>query len=125
MSGPWIKLDASFWHNLKVIGAGNDATGVYVRALAYCGGSLTDGFIPRAIAKQLGTPGELNKVTRVGLWQEVVEGEWLSDGLAAPTDGYYIADYLEHQRSRAEVHELRAERSRAGRKGAEKRWQQP
>lgn len=123
--GLWIKLDVSFWKNVKVISAGNAAVGVYTRALAYCGEELTDGYVPGGIARLFGTQAELRKVTAAGLWQEVAAGEWLSDGFPAPGDGYYIADYLEHQQSRADVLDLHAKRSDAGKKGAEKRWQTP
>lgn len=125
MAGPWIKLDADFWHNGKVAKAGNSAVGVYVRALTYCGDQLTDGFIPRHVARLIGTPADLRRLTSTGLWHEVAEGEWLTEGFAAPDDGYYVPDYLEHQSSRAEVQARHEERSRSGKKGAEKRWQQP
>lgn len=125
MPGPWIKLDHAFWKNPKVMGAGNAAVGAYVRALAYCGDNLTDGYVPQGVARVLATSSERAKVTAAGLWQEVAAGEWLADGFPAPGDGYFIPDYTEHNLSRADVLARYEERSEAGRKGAQKRWQQP
>jgi len=47
---PWFRLDDSFHGHPKVIAAGNEAIGLYVRCGTYAAEHLTDGFIPEDIA---------------------------------------------------------------------------
>ena len=47
---PWFRLDDSFHSHPKVIAAGNEAIGLYVRCGTYAAEHLTDGFIPEEIA---------------------------------------------------------------------------
>jgi len=47
---PWFRLDDSFHSHPKVIAAGNEAIGLYVRCGTYAAEHLTDGFIPEDIA---------------------------------------------------------------------------
>ena len=123
MSSSWIKIETSFYDHPKVLQAGNDGAGLYVHALLYCGKHLTDGFVPLSFIKSLANKRLIEKVTASGLWRPVATGELLNGGdLVARGDGFYIPDYLEYQYSKAEVLALREDRSRAGRKGAERRW---
>lgn len=124
--GPWIKLDGTFWLDPKVIAAGNAGAGVYARALAYCGLHLSDGFVPIEAARIIGSSSERRRVTTARLWLEVAAGELLEllDGstFVAPGDGYYVPDYCEHNRSRAEITATRKAREEGGREGARRRW---
>lgn len=108
---PAVNLLDDFHSNPKVIAAGNEAAGVYARALSYCGAYLTDGFIPGgwALGAAAGRRKALTRLIEVGLWVE--EG-----------DGYRIPDYLDLNRSKAEVVEHHEAKARAGKKGALKRW---
>jgi hypothetical protein len=47
---PWFRLDDSFHSHPKVIAAGNEAIGLYVRCGTYAAEHLTNGFIPEDIA---------------------------------------------------------------------------
>src|SRR5258708_38690712 len=47
---PWFRLDDSFHSHPKVIAAGNEAIGLYVRCGTYAAEHLTDGFIREDIA---------------------------------------------------------------------------
>jgi len=47
---PWFRLDDSFHSHPKVIAAGNEAIGLFVRCGTYAAEHLTDGFIPEHVA---------------------------------------------------------------------------
>ncbi len=93
----------------KVRGVSDKAFRTLIRAWCYCSEYLTDGEVVSAVARDLGT----NKA-----WAELV-----SAGLAelAP-GGYWMHDYLEHQRSAAEVAEIKAGRGAGGTLGNHVRW---
>lgn len=105
----WVYLDDKFHSNPKVLAVDNDGAGLYARALSYCGDHLTDGFVPIAWARGAGSAKLRNKLVSHGVWDEV-------DG------GYLIPDYLELNPSKAKVMKRRAERSAAGKRGADTRW---
>lgn len=127
----WVKLDDQFHSHPKVMQAGNEAAGVYARALAFCGAYYTDGFVSKTWARQITLVPILRKLTRVGLWIEVKAGEWqyvadrkdsgnrtlLDVSLLIREDGYFIPDYLHHNPTRDEVENARDKRRTAGAKG--------
>lgn len=101
-----------------------------VAALCYSNRELTDGFVPRAIARRLldwsaeDEAGRRWRISRVsGMSGDDVDAEWvigllLDAGMWHETaGGYRIHDYDEYQPSKADVLELSAKRSAAGRKG--------
>jgi hypothetical protein len=97
----------------------------YICSLVYCGQSLTDGHFPmRAVLR-------MADVDRDQVMALVEQGLWhLPDhdcpDCEQPKAGHAIVhDYLQHQRSAAEVHDLSSKRSSAGRKGAQARWSTP
>lgn len=91
-------------------------------AWCYCGENKTDGeFPPNLIYRTSFVGKEIGKeLIAVGLWHEAGHD---CPKCPQPKERMLIShDYLEHQRSREEVETLRAARSGAGAKGAEKRW---
>lgn len=106
----WVKLDGLFPNHPKVISAGPSAAWLYVAGLCYCGRYLTDGFVPDGALQGMGGYGVLRArhlagvLVSVNLWEQ-------RDG------GYYIHDYLEHQRSREDVDKVRVVRRQAGQAG--------
>jgi hypothetical protein len=91
---------------------------LYARGIMYAGKYLTDGELPAAaVARLAGVPAKLiDELVRVGLWHR--EGH---DCPRCPQPGpglVIVHDYLEHNRSAAEVKEQSAKRSRA----ANARW---
>lgn len=115
----WVKIDDGFAQHPKVVEAGPLAMAMQVAALGYCNRELTDGFVPRSIARTLidcdpecgisvDANWVINRLVVCEIW-EVVEG------------GYRIHDYLEYQPSKEEVLALRETRADAGRRGGQQR----
>lgn len=131
----WARLDDQFAFNPKVMAAGNEAVGVFARAVCYCSANETDGFIPDDIAALLARKPLRNRVETSQLWIKVSPGDKfkvtgrkdsgrrrLPDvEVVIKAHGYYIRDYLHYNRARsdaragetaderANVHDLRAQ----------------
>ena len=99
----WVRLDESFPEHPKVVEAGPIAAWLLVRLICYCNRQLTDGYVPKAMAAQLGTKEAIQRLVAVGL-------------LKPSRTGYLIHDYLEYQPSKAQVVQRRQEaKARMGR----------
>lgn len=97
---PWFRLEDGFHSHPKVIRAGNEAIGLYVRCGTYAAQHLTDGFIPEHVALLYGTPELAGALVRTKLWRRT-RGGWL------------MPDYLDYNPSAEQVgreREARAER---------------
>jgi len=109
---PWAKIDDQFHSNPKVAMAGPNAISLYIVALSWTAGYLTDGFIPSAQVRRLALCDDYDAAARrlveVGLWHE-------ADG------GYQINDYLEYNPS---AKEIKAKRKAAAKRQAEYRERQ-
>ncbi len=96
----WFVVDDVLPFHHRILEAGNAAMGLWVRAGAWSSGQLTDGFIPTAVAKQLGSAKEIRTLVTVGLWLEQADGyqfhAWAEDGTGQ-----------KRQQTRAEVEEKR------------------
>lgn len=128
---PWVKIDEAFPRHPKVAAAGPIGMALQIAALCYSNEYLTDGFIPKRIAKTLldldgiamhcwsnGIFGNGEDATAELVIQDVINaGLWIEED-----GGYRIHDYHDFQPSKAEVLELRKARSAAGQKGAKARW---
>lgn len=86
----WIKLDDSCPHHPKLVGLPDAAFACWVRGICYSSLYLTDGLVPTAALRQVGTPKAAAELVIAGLWV-VVEGGWR------------IHDYEDHQSSRDDV----------------------
>lgn len=106
----------------KIIEAGGEAGWLYICGLAYASRQLTDGVLPRRLVPRLTDSSKpeasASALVRVGLWHDG-EHDCPSCPQAGP-DAYVIHDYLEHQRSSAEVADLRAKRAAAGQRGGKR-----
>jgi hypothetical protein len=86
----WGKIDDNLALHPKVMRAGNEAMGLWVRALSYACQQLTDGFISSEIVTVFGGDFAAMKLVDVGLWH-IVEG------------GYEFNDWCEYQPTREQV----------------------
>ena len=108
----WVRLDDQFFRHPKVLRAGRDARDLYLAALCYAGGALTDGRIPTEALPGLGAEAlgsvdssdAVNRLVGTGLWEAVPEG-------------YLIHDYLRYNPSRQQVLSTREIRAQVGRMG--------
>ena len=105
----WVKVDDLITEHEKCVGLSSDAWCLWLHGLTYCSRNLTDGRIPKAM---LGRLTALSKPERAA--GELVEaGLWLERAR-----WFEVHDYLEHQRSKAQVEadrEAAAERQRRAR----------
>lgn len=111
---PWFRLDDVFHSHPKVIAAGNEAVGLYVRCGTYAAEHLTDGFVPEHIAHLYGgldvrrgsDETLVATLVRTRLWRRT-------------RGGWRMPDYLDYNPSRQEVE---IERKRAAERQA--RWRE-
>lgn len=109
----WVKLDDQFPTHPKIITVGGDAAWLHVCALCYCGQHLTDGKVPRAMLDRLS-----DRKNVAGLTARLLNaGVWIDRG-----DEIELHGYLDYNPSREQVLAEREKRSKAGVKGAAKRW---
>jgi hypothetical protein len=103
---PWFRLDDSFHSHPKVIAAGNEAIGLYVRCGAYAAQHLTDGFIPENVALLYGSAALADALVETKLWRRA-------------RGGWRMPDYLDYNPAKTAVdndRKLKAER--------QKRWRE-
>jgi hypothetical protein len=110
----WGKVDDNFAFHPKVLQAGNEAIGLWTRAMSYSCQQLTDGFVPVEAVAALGSDASVaGRLVQAGLWDEA-EGGWV------------FHQWNEYQPSGAEVKarrdQISAKRSEAGKKGMSTRW---
>jgi len=118
---PWFRVDDTFHSHPKILAAGNEATGLYVRCGSYAAQHLTDGYIPEHIAElygacdtgsrrnpDTGKPETLGEtLVRAKLWRRT-------------RGGYKMPGYLDYNPSKTAVENQRkeaAERQRRRREG--------
>lgn len=108
----YAQTEYEFWSNPKVRAAGKDAAIMHIAGCGYCNQHLTDGFISDSavgfvayMAFQKSHAKALATLVEKRLWLRV-EG------------GYMINDFLEHNKSKAQVEEFRQKKSTAGKASA-------
>lgn len=100
----FIRLHDGMPDHPKIEGLSDRAFRLLVSTWCWCSRQLTDGKVPAKVWTKRGTPAGRRELMDAGLAVDC--GEYIE-----------MHDYLEHQRSAAEVAELRAQRAEAGRKG--------
>lgn len=107
----WARVDDGLHGHPKVLRVWREspaALGLHLLALSYVGAYLTDGAVHRAFVEEKGGVALAAQLVACGLWD--------ADG-----DGWTIHDYLDFNRSRADVErerkasQQRAKRSRTSR----------
>lgn len=105
----YVRIDHGMPENPKVVGLSDAAFRMYVEAICWCSRQRTNGIIPAAMLRKLGSAKAAKELQSAGLLDPVGE-DWT------------IHDYLMHQRSAGEIDKLRVGRSDAGTLGAHSRW---
>ena len=86
----WYLVDDKLWGHPKATGAGLPAMGLWVMAGSWSASYLTEGHVPAGFVKGQAAHRAATQLVEVGLW--------------IPTDdGWQFHDWLENQRSRAQV----------------------
>jgi hypothetical protein len=101
---PWFRLDDKFHSHPKVIQAGNEATGLFVRCGTYAAEHLTDGYIPEHVALLYGSGELAETLVHAKLWRRT-------------RGGYKMPDYLDYNPSAQQV-----DKERALKAERQKRW---
>lgn len=91
----WFRVDDRLATHPKVFAASNAAMGLWVRAGSWSMGAMTDGEIPRAIVRMLGTERQAAQLVAAGLWEK-------------SADGWRFHEWTDWQESREDVAESRA-----------------
>lgn len=107
----WLTLDDNMPDHPKIRGLTDRAFRLHVYALCYCSRHLTDGVIPASACR--GVVDNSSRYCR----ELVAKKLWQSRG-----EVFEIHDYLDWNKSRAEVENQRKLNQEAGRKGAQRRW---
>jgi hypothetical protein len=112
---PWFALDDGFDTHPKVRKAGNAAVGLFVRLGVHATRHLTEGHLDGSIVRSYGTAPNIRKLVAVGMLHEA--------GHACPrcpqlADGdYFIHDYLDYNKSRAQIEAARENARKRQQKG--------
>jgi hypothetical protein len=66
---PYFPVDDQAPFHPKFIAAGNAAIGLWARAGAWCKHAASGGWLSQDAARTIGTPTEIKKLVKVGLWE--------------------------------------------------------
>lgn len=111
---PWANVDENFPEHPKVDGLSDLAFRLHVSGICYCARHLTDGLIPADKVPRL-----VPRFRKAALQELVDKGIWYWH---ESIETYEVHDYLDWNRSRAQVEAERERKSKAGKKGAKSRW---
>lgn len=107
---PWFKVDDKLAVHPKVMQAGNEALGLWVRAGSWSAAHLTDGSIPSEILPVFGANRtQAARLVKAGLWSEI-------DG------GYQFHDWGTYQPSAEDVKAAEDAEKAGGSWGNHVRW---
>lgn len=105
----WFKIDDGFHCHPKVLAAGTPAAGLYVRCGSWAAQQVTDGVIPKHVARMYGTPRMIKALVDAGLWHQ--RGHGCGSCPETDANSYVIHQYLEKNPSRAETDAARKAKS--------------
>lgn len=110
---PWLRIDDKAAFHAKVLAAGNEAYGAWVRGAAWSSGSPEPGRIPRATAFTIAKPKVWQRLAQAGMVHSLGD------------DGFEIHDFFDFNPRPEETEERRAAvaaaRAEAGRRSGEVR----
>lgn len=102
-NGSFAPLSSRYYMDDAIANAGEKAEILFIRGLAFCADTLSDGFITDVQLQRFVGAGLTSVTTRakklcqVGLWERV-DGDLLGG-----ETGYRVVAWLKHNRSRAEI----------------------
>src|SRR5687767_456008 len=102
---PWFALDDGFDTHPKVRKAGNAAIGLFVRLGVHATKHLTEGHLDGVIVRDYGTPATVRKLITVGMLHE--HGHDCPRCPQPAEDSFVIHDYLDYNKSRAQIEAAR------------------
>lgn len=115
----YVRIHDGLPDHPKIAEVGGMAAWLYVSSLCYSSRLLTDGIVPaRMVARLTDLPDVealASRLLEANLWHRAQHD--CKDCPQGLGDVYVIHDYLDHQRSAAEVRELSEKRAAAGRSG--------
>lgn len=114
---PWFALDDGFDTHPKVRKAGNAAVGLFVRLGVHATKHLTEGHLDAAIVRDYGTDATVRRLIAVGMLH--AHGHTCLRCPQPPEDGYYIHDYLDYNKSRAQIEAAREAARKRQQRGRE------
>lgn len=112
---PWFALDDGFDSHPKVRKAGNAAVGLFVRLGVHATKHLTEGHLDGDIVRDYGTPATVRKLISVGMLHAF--GHDCKRCEQPAEDGYVIHDYLDYNKSRAQIEVAREHARKRQQKG--------
>ncbi|MGW3492012.1 hypothetical protein [Streptomyces sp. NPDC001054] len=113
----WFALDDGFDTHPKVRKAGNAAVGLFVRLGVHATKHLTEGHLDGDIVRAYGTAPTIRKLIAVGMLHEPGHG---CPRCPQPADGdYLIHDYLDYNKSRAQIESAREAARKRQQRGRE------
>ncbi|WP_069743061.1 hypothetical protein [Streptomyces sp. EN23] len=113
----WFKIDDGFHCHPKVFAAGTPAIGLYVRCGSWAAQQVTDGVVPKHVAKMYGTPRMIKALVDAGLWHQ--KGHGCESCPELDANSYAIHQYLERNPSRVET-----ELARKSKSERQQRWRE-
>lgn len=113
----WFKIDDGFHCHPKVLAAGTPAVGLYVRCGSWAAQQVTDGVIPKHVARMYGTPRMIKSLVDAGLWHQ--RGHTCGACPEIDANSYVIHQYLEKNPSRSETDAARKAKS-----ARQQRWRE-
>lgn len=113
----WFKIDDGFHCHPKVLAAGTPAVGLYVRCGSWAAQQVTDGIVPKHVAKMYGTPRMIKALIDAGLWHQ--KGHDCRSCPELDANSYVIHQYLERNPSRVET-----ELARKSKSERQQRWRE-
>lgn len=114
---PWFKIDDGFHCHPKVLAAGTAAVGLYVRCGSWSAQQMSNGIVPKRVAKMYGTARMIRALIDAGLWHEKGHGCTFCPQLDA--NSYAIHEFLAYNLSRNQVLSERANKAER-----QKRWRE-
>lgn len=109
---PWANLDDQYAEHPNNWDLSDAGFRLHTAAICYANRHTTDGEIPASKVRTL-----VPKYRAAAVTELLTRGHWIDKG-----ESYEIRDFLDWNRSRAQIAAERERKSKAGTKGARKRW---